>query len=85
MNRNLFASAIFFGLLGFAVVRGQSPAPVAMTAPPADTMSLPEAVRLLQEMKAANAEVLKKQEAALQQLDELAKAADEIKIFSKRS
>ena len=39
---------------------------------------------MLQEIKAANEEMLKKQEAALQQLDELQKAADEIKVFSKR-
>jgi len=36
-------------------------------------------------MKTANAEVLKKQEATLQALEELQKAADEIKIFGKRS
>ena len=50
-----------------------------------DTESLPSAIKLLQEMKTANAEVLKKQEAALQALEELQKAADEIKIFGKRS
>ena len=36
-------------------------------------------------MKVANDELLKKQEAALQRLDELQKAADELKIFGKRS
>jgi hypothetical protein len=35
-------------------------------------------------MQAANTDVLKKQEAALATLDELQKAAEELKIFSKR-
>jgi len=39
---------------------------------------------MLQEMKTANEDMLKKQEATLQQLDGLQKAADEVKIFSKR-
>lgn len=41
-------------------------------------------LKLLQEIKAANEEVLKKQEATLQQLDELQKAAEQLKIFSTR-
>ncbi len=39
---------------------------------------------MLQQMKETNAETLKKQEAALQQLDEIQKAAEQLKIFSKR-
>ena len=39
---------------------------------------------MLQETMTANDEMLKKQEATLQQLDELEKAADQLKIFSKR-
>jgi hypothetical protein len=35
-------------------------------------------------MKATNEETLKKQEAALQQLDDLQKAADQVKAFSQR-
>ncbi len=42
------------------------------------------ALQLLNAMKAANAETLKKQEATLQQLDELQKAAEQIKVFTKR-
>ena len=42
------------------------------------------ALKLLQEIKASNAETLKKQEATLQLLDEIQKAADQIKIFSHR-
>jgi hypothetical protein len=45
----------------------------------------PQAIsRLLQEMQTTNAETLKKQEAALATLDELQKAAEELRIFSKR-
>ena len=55
------------------------------TAPAAEASSLSAAIKLLQDMKAANAETLKKQEGVLQQLDELQKAAEQIKAFSKRS
>lgn len=41
-------------------------------------------LKLLQEIKAANDETLRKQEATLLQLDELEKAADQLKVFSKR-
>ena len=46
--------------------------------------SFQAAIKMLQEAKAANDEMLKRQEATLQQLDELQKAADQLKIFSKR-
>jgi len=49
-----------------------------------DSASLQAALKSLQEIKAANAETLKKQAATIQQLDELQKLADEMKIFSKR-
>jgi len=76
--------------------KAQSPAPVVPALSPAvvsptpkavpvvDSVSLPLTIKMLQEMKAANEEMLKKQEAALQKLDELQKAADEIKVFTKR-
>ena len=51
----------------------------------AATTSDPQVIfRLLQEMQTTNAETLKKQEAALATLDELQKAAEELRIFSKR-
>jgi len=58
----------------------------ATTSPPAaqDSEALQAALKSLQEIKATNEETLKKQEAALQQLDELQKAADQVKIFGKR-
>lgn len=46
--------------------------------------SIQEALRMLQEMKAANEETLRKQTATLEQLDELERTADQIRIFSKR-
>jgi hypothetical protein len=58
----------------------------ATTSPPVaqDSEALQAALKSLREIKAANDETLKKQEAALQQLDELQKAADQVKIFGKR-
>ena len=58
-------------------------APAAQAAP-ALSASSQAALQLLHSMKAANEEMLKKQAATLQQLDELQKAADQIKIFGKR-
>jgi hypothetical protein len=58
----------------------------ATASPPAaqDSEALQAALKSLREIKAANDETLKKQEAALQQLDELQKTADQVKIFGKR-
>jgi hypothetical protein len=53
------------------------------TAAPASS-SLQAAIKALQQAKAANDETLKKQEAMLQQLDELQKAAEQLKVFAKR-
>jgi len=74
----------------------QSPVPVivpaatpAVTAkappPPATADSAPAVLKMLQEMKAANEETLRKQAATLEQLAELEKLADQIKILTKRS
>jgi len=61
-------------------------APVA--AAPNSSAASPEAfviaIRTLEQIKSGNAEVLKRQEATLQQLDQLQQAAEELKIFSKR-
>lgn len=59
-------------------------APAVQAAPAAVSASSQAALQLLQAMKAANEETLKKQAATLLQLDELQKAADQIKIFGKR-
>ena len=79
-----------------SVLLAQSPMPVivpaatpAVRSPQAPAMpensgSIQAALKMLQEMKAANEETLRKQAATLQQLDELEKAADQIKVYSKR-
>ena len=69
------------------VVQAASPAPIVSTSTttsPTAPNTAPELVKLLEAMKAINAETLKKQEAVLQQLDEIAKAAEQMKTFSKR-
>lgn len=72
------------------IVQAATPSPVAPAVAPAaestrDAVSIGESVKLLQEMKAANAETLKKQQAVLDQLDEMQKTAEQIKIFAHRS
>ncbi|HET9419179.1 MAG TPA: hypothetical protein VFO30_07550 [Chthoniobacterales bacterium] len=72
-----------FAAVAIFTADAQSPTPMQPVT--TDTESIPGAIKVLQEMKTANDEVLKKQEATLQALEELQKAADEIKIFGKRS
>ena len=85
-------------LNAFAVLNAQSPAPIVVQsanqpatstsskagAPAADVQSIPAAIQLLEQIKAGNAEVLAKQKAALEKLDELQEAADQVRIFAKR-
>ena len=88
-----------FGLIvivAFSAARAQSPAPIivqAASAVPATctspasviaVSSVPDAIKLLEQVKAANDEVLTKQKAALERLDELQEAADQLRIFAKR-
>jgi hypothetical protein len=86
-----------FAILGLAsVMPAQSPMPVIIPAvTPAvassrasavseNSASLQAALKVLREMKAANEETLGKQAATLGQLDELEKAADQIRVYSKR-
>jgi len=94
----LGAVALALGVLPLITSRAQSPAPVIIqAATPAPAVAAPAAamaavaqsdskgtLQLLQEMQATNAATIKKQEAALESLDALQKAAEEIKIFSKR-
>jgi hypothetical protein len=92
MRQRLLFMSIFAAMSVFAA-KAQSPAPIVVQAASAATVSAPAAqdfealqtaLKSLQEIKAANDETLKKQEATLQQLDELQKAADQVKIFGKR-
>lgn len=93
------ASSLFLISIALAlpVSRAQNPMVVVQAATPAPAVSTvtaptptpPESnfalIKLLQEMKATNAETLKKQEAVLQQLDEISQAAEQLKAFASRS
>lgn len=97
MNARLLLAAVVLGFAALASSDAQSPmilqavnsTPTA-PAPHAAATATPAAgnaqtlLELVQQMQVTNAETLKKQEAALQTLDALQKAAEEIKIFSKR-
>ncbi|HEX7515959.1 MAG TPA: hypothetical protein VF345_01590 [Chthoniobacterales bacterium] len=69
------------------IVPAATPAVTPLRAPaaPENSGSIQAALKMLQEMKAANEETLRKQAATLEQLDELEKAADQIRIYTKRS
>jgi hypothetical protein len=58
-----------------------TPAPAAAAAP---NTTLTDAIKALEQIKDVNDATLKKQEAMLQQLDELQKAAEQLKVFAKR-
>ena len=58
--------------------------PVAAPAPVTQPTDSNETLKALQQIKATNADVLTKQAETLLQLDELEKAAEQIKIYSKR-
>ena len=96
MSGKILICAIAFALAN--TLPAQSPVPVIVPAmTPATTTKAPAAaaaendnsllaaMKLLQEMKAANDEILAKQAATLTQLDELEKAAQQIRIYTKRS
>ena len=86
----LLCSAI--AALTLAAASAQSPTPavdVAGTTAQTTTTatknnSMQATIKALRDLKEANEEILKKQQATLAALDELQKAADQIKIFSKR-
>jgi hypothetical protein len=94
MRAITFSILATFALAG--VLPAQSPMPVIVqAATPAVTSSqvpatlensgsIQAALKVLQEMKAANEETLRKQTATLEQLDELEKVADQIRVYSKR-
>lgn len=75
-----------------AQIPGQTIVQAVPAATPATAPSMPAGnaaaanagLTALQELKAANEEILKRQAATLQQLDEIQKAAEQLKIYSKR-
>jgi hypothetical protein len=95
MSGKALIFAITFALA--STLAAQSPVPIIVPAmTPATTTkapaaavetdnSLSAALKLLQEMKAANDEIIAKQAATLTQLDELEKEAQQIRIYTKRS
>jgi hypothetical protein len=68
------------------IVPAQNVPPAVAAPQPGPAMSGAEGVmQTLQQMKATNADLLRKQQATLQQLDELEKAIEQVKIYSRRS
>ncbi|MBA2431859.1 MAG: hypothetical protein H0V56_07045 [Chthoniobacterales bacterium] len=92
MNRTCFVVAAMALAFSVATAGAQVPAPATTPAPVAAAPAPPAgpspatvaALQLLQTMKAANEETIRRQAATLAQLEELEKAVDQIKIFSKR-
>lgn len=90
---SLIVLATFLTSVGLA----QSPEPVvvqaaatpvsasARPATPGNASSLSASLKQLQDLKAANEEMIQKQAATLQVLDELLKGAEQLRIYSKRS
>lgn len=81
----------------FACVDAQTPAPIVVQAANqpdvpiavkpvsnAPSSDFTAAIRALQELKVSNEETLKKQQVLLEQLDELQKAAEQLKVFAHR-
>jgi hypothetical protein len=69
------------------IVQAATPGVASSQAPaaPENSGSIRAALKMLHEIKAANEETLQKQAATLEQLDELEKAADQIRIWTKRN
>jgi hypothetical protein len=66
------------------IVPAMTPATVVKTTAADNSAGSQTGLKALQALKAVNAEILKQQEATLLKLDELEKAANEIRIYSKR-
>ena|SRR6476659_7261888 len=94
----LSTSLLILVALLSATAKAQSPTPIIVQAANAavaatstkpaatgtDVQSIPAAIKLLEQIKAGNDEVLAKQKGALERLDELQEAADQLQIFAKR-
>ena len=99
MNRQFLAMSIALAAV-IAPVHAQTPVPIVVPAASGATVSSQPQVRSavvvdpndpakvlqqLQQMKAANEETIRKQEAMLQHLDELQKATEQLRILISRS
>jgi hypothetical protein len=93
-------SMVISGAPFIGAIQAQSPTPIIVQAASQATQSAPvssrptattnsgaltAAINGLEEIKAANAETLKKQDEVLQKLDEMQKAADQLRIFAHRT
>ena len=88
--------SVLIAIASVSVSSAQTPAPIVVQAvnPTATTKSAAPAgvttastettLKALQAIKAANEEILKAQAATLEKLDEMEKAANELRIYSKR-
>lgn len=96
---NLLAAFLMTVTTGISTANAQSPAPIVVqaansaattstsskiTTSATDLDSLAAAIKQLELIKAANEEVLSKQKAALEKLEELKESADQLQIFAKR-
>jgi hypothetical protein len=99
MNRQFLAMSIALAAV-IAPVHAQTPVPIVVPAASGATVSSQPQVRSavavdpndpakvlqqLQQMKAANEETIRKQEAMLQHLDELQKSTEQLRILISRS
>ncbi len=92
--RVLIVSAAMLVCTVIGIAQTSEPTPVTLspqpTAAPAATDAEKEQAEMaanikeLQELKAQNEEILKQQQAALEQLDDLQKEAEQLRVFSKR-
>jgi hypothetical protein len=96
MRKFLLLTALILAVLVVHLLHAQTPAPVILQPTNSSAVAHPtpapqtpavsdDTMQLLQEMQATNAETLKKQAATLQALDDLQKAAAQIRIYTKRS
>jgi hypothetical protein len=100
MRTRLLTALLIFTSPLISTIHGQAPTPIIVqpantasatstsakpaAAVAADPQLIPAAIKLLEQIKAANEEVLAKQKAALDKLDELQDTADQLQIFAKR-
>lgn len=97
MRAAIFFLCTAVAFASLSVSQAQTPAPIVVQAatPAATSQSAAAtavtaaanqtALKALQALKAANDEILRQQAATLLKLDEMEKAANELRIFSKRS
>jgi hypothetical protein len=88
--------SIIASTVAFSDINAQAPTPIivpAMTPATANqspvtaavaTTAIQTALKALQAMKATNEEILNQQKATLEKLDEIEKAANDIRIYTKR-